>query len=126
VAAAELVEKEWRSFNSNLPALSVATSEAFPPLTTEVPEIAFSFANNPRQSLRLRWYKISGEHDAASWIAKLQARHRPPLAIIGGATSDRAVRLARAMRDAYPDPEERSPLLLITTATAEKTAKGRP
>ena len=54
---------------------------------------------------------------------KLHARKRPPLAIIGGATSDRAVRLASALAALHPAPADPAPVFLITTATAEKTAE---
>jgi hypothetical protein len=124
VTALKLLEMDWPKINPALPVLKIALDDAFPPLTAEVPEVVFSFAGAPKQKLRLRWYKISGEHDAASWVHKLQARARAPLAIVGGGTSDRAVRLARKLQDAYPDPAQPSPVLLITTATAEKTRKG--
>ena len=126
ITALKLLEIDWPKINPMLPKLRVSLSDAFLPLTAEVPEIVFSFGDAAGPTLRLRWYKISGEHDAASWIRKLQARGRPPLAIIGGGTSDRAVRLARKLQDAYPEPEQPSPVLLITTATAEKTNKGKP
>lgn len=126
VTAAQMVEKNWPTFNPTLPLLTVSTGDAFPLLTTDVPEIVFSFADAPERRLRLRWYKISGEHDATSWIHKLNLRTRPPLAIIGGGTSDRAVRLARALQKTYDNPEQPAPVLLITTATAEKTGSGKP
>jgi len=126
VTAAQLLEADWQRINPTLPSLKViAGKNAFPPLTTEVPEIAIALGDSPRQHLRLRWYKISGEHDAASWVQKLHARARPPLAIIGGGTSDRAVRLARALQKTYENPDQPSPLFLITTATAEKTGSGK-
>jgi hypothetical protein len=124
ITALQLLEIDWPKINQALPRLRVDLDGAFPPLTAEVPEVAFSFTGSTKRKLRLRWYKISGEHDAGSWVRKLQARPRAPLAIVGGGTSDRAVRLARRLQDAYPDPALPSPVLLITTATAEKTKKG--
>jgi hypothetical protein len=124
VTALQLLEMDWPKINPALPVLRISLDGAFPLLTAEVPEVVFSFAGSPKQKLRLRWYKISGEHDAASWVRKLQARARAPLAIVGGGTSDRAVRLARDLQDAYPNPDQPSPVFLITTATAEKTKKG--
>jgi hypothetical protein len=126
VTAIQLLERDWPTINPKLPALHVSLDGAFPLLTAEVPEIVFSFANGSGPKLRLRWYKISGEHNAAAWVAKLRERGRPPLAVIGGGTSDRAVRLARRLQDNYPDPELPSPVLLITTATAEKTKRSTP
>ncbi len=124
VTALQLMEMDWPKINPGLPAVKLSLDDAFPPLTADVPEVVFSFTNNPAQKLRLRWYKISGEHDAGSWVRKLRERPRQPLAIVGGGTSERAVKLARRLQETYPDAEEASPVLLITTATAEKTKKG--
>ena len=126
VTALKLLERDWPTINPALPALRIEVDQAFPPLTASVPEVVLYLANAPQQKLRLRWYKISGEHDAASWVEKLHARARPPLAIIGGGTSDRAVRLARALQATYPEPNEPSPVFVITTATAENTADEKP
>jgi hypothetical protein len=126
VTSLQLLEADWPRINPNLPALRVSLDGAFPLLTAEVPEIVFSLADGSGPRLRLRWYKISGEHNAEAWVRKLRERGRPPLAVIGGGTSDRAVRLARRLQDYYPDPDEPSPVLLITTATAEKTKRNTP
>ncbi len=126
VTALELLKIDWPSINPTLPALAVDLDGAFRRRTAEVPEIVLSFGTNPAQHLRLRWYKISGEHDAASWVRKLHQRGRPPLAILGGATSDRALRLANALNETYPTTDEPAPVFLITTATAENTAEDRP
>jgi hypothetical protein len=56
----------------------------------------------------------------------LHARQRPPLAVLGGATSDRAFRIAQALAKTYPPIDQAAPLFLITTATAEKTAEEKP
>jgi hypothetical protein len=125
VTALKLLEGDWLRLNPHLPALRLDLADAFPKLSTEVPEIVLSMASTPTQRLRLRWYKISGEHDAASWVRKLHARTRPPLAIIGGATSDRAVRLAGALNETYPEADQPAPVFLITTATAERTADNK-
>src|ERR1022692_1535531 len=63
VTALKLLEIDWPRINPNLPALRIGFKDAFPPLTAEVPEIVFWFPNTPGQKLRLRWYKISGEHN---------------------------------------------------------------
>lgn len=120
VTALRLIERDWRTLNPALPALHVELAGAFPRLTAEVPEIVIGLGESAHRRLRLRWYKISGEHDADSWVRKLHARARAPLAVIGGGTSDRAVRLAGALQMIYPQAEQPSPVLLITTATAEK------
>ncbi|MBM3997306.1 MAG: hypothetical protein FJ303_24630 [Planctomycetes bacterium] len=125
VTAIRLIEKDWSRLNPSLPALRLELDDAFPPLTADIPEVALYFADTPNQKLRLRWYKISGENEASSWVAKLHARSRPPLAIIGGGTSGRAVKLADVLARTYPDPSQTSPVFLITTATSERTTSGR-
>ena len=126
ITAVQLMEHDWSKINPTLPALKISVQNAFPPLTADVPEIAFTFANAPAQKLWLRWYKISGEHDAASWVKKLHDRSRPPLAVIGGATSDRAIKLAYALKQIYDNPEQPAPVYIITTATAEETRAKTP
>ena len=123
--AIKLLETDWLLLNPALPRLHVA-DDAFPALTSDVPEITLWLGPAPNGRLRLRWYKITGEHSSDSWVGKLQKRGRPPLAIIGGATSDRAVKLGRALQAAYPDPAQPSPVFLITTATADRTGKDEP
>jgi hypothetical protein len=126
VTAVKLLERDWPIINPRSPPLRITLDEAFPRLTAAVPEIVLSLGTTSGQ-LRLRWYKISGEHDAASWIAKLRARPRPPLAVIGGGSSERGVRLAVALKKSFAaDPGSAAPVLLLTTATAEKTSHGKP
>lgn len=122
VTALQLSEQIWPKINADLPALKVSLDDAFPALTADVPEVVFSFAGNNSQKLRLRWYKITGEHDAKSWVRKLHDRPRQPLAIVGAGTTDRAIKLAYAMKHSYgDDPEAPSPVLIFTTATSEFT-----
>jgi hypothetical protein len=123
VTALQLLERDWPRVNPELPAVKVDIERAFPQLSATVPEVVFSFTG-ARDRLRLRWYKITGEHDAASWVRKLRERPRQPLGIVGGGTTERAIKLAKRLQDVYPDADQPSPALLITTATAEKTKKG--
>ena len=126
VSACKLIKKAWTTTNPQLPDLLVDDDDAFPGRSADVPEIRFAFQSSPKQSLRLRWYKISGEHSAESWIEKLHARGRMPLAIIGGGTSDRALILGKTLQERFPEPNQPSPILLITTATAEKASADGP
>jgi hypothetical protein len=120
VTALQLMEMDWPKINPDLPALKINLDDAFPPLTAEVPEVVFSFANNPGQKLRLRWYKITGEHHAKAWVAKLRERPRQPLAIVGGGTTERATKLAKTLKKTYgDDPAQPTPVLIFTTATSE-------
>jgi hypothetical protein len=131
ITAVQLLEHNWTKVNPTLPSLKVSLDGAFPPLSAAVPEIVFSFGNTGSK-LRLRWYKISGEHDAPSWVQKLHDRNPQPLAVIGGATSDRAIKLAYALRNIYDgrapkvEPNMSAPVYVITTATAEDTRSKKP
>jgi hypothetical protein len=112
IAAAEQLDG-WRGFH-------VDTGHAFPLETTTVPEVIVSSdAVNGR--LFFRWYKLTSTHRVSEWAEALLHRSPPPLAIIGGNTSDaaweQATELERAARQL---PEARRPLLLLTTATAQR------
>ncbi len=124
VAGLVRLQADWPKLHPSLGELRVDLGEdphgAFPRLSAEVAEIALYFAAAPQRKLWVRWYKISGDNPTRVWIDKLRARPRPPLAIAGGGTSDRAFRLARLLlRASAAGWSGPPPLLLITTATAE-------
>src|SRR5262245_1115957 len=98
------------------PELTVDDSRAFLDQTTAIPEVVLGVTGSPGR-LRIRWYKLTSETPSARWVRRLARRNPPPLAFIGGGSSDRAVDLALALceQKAWPGP---APLLLITTATA--------
>jgi hypothetical protein len=95
--------------------LTVETSRAFPPETTAVPELALS-AQGARSRLLFRWYKLTSDWKTGEWVHVLSQRQPPPLAIIGGSSSDPAIELANCLAE-QPDAGT-GPLLLLTTATA--------
>jgi len=96
--------------------LEVDESRAFPDRTTAVPEIVIR-RKGFTGGLVVRWYKVADEATQEAWVKALAARDPPPLAVIGGWTSDRAKELAEAMRDAtWPGPR---PLLVMGPATAD-------
>jgi hypothetical protein len=97
--------------------LHVDEEHAFPQQTTAVPELVFSFHRTPSR-LHLRWYKLTSGLKTRDWVEALAGRTPPPLAIIGGSSSDLAIELAQALRDVSPRLGAGSPLLLLTTATA--------
>ncbi|MBA4068038.1 MAG: hypothetical protein C0501_30900 [Isosphaera sp.] len=97
--------------------LEVDESGAYPEKTTAVPEVVVrrkGFAG----ALRVRWYKQTDDAPAEAWARALAARDPPPLAVLGGWSSDRAKTLADALREtAWPGPR---PLLFHANATADK------
>ena len=118
------LQADWDKIRGPLGELQVDlgpdSAGAFPRLTADVAEVALFFSEAPGRKLWVRWYKISGDNPADAWVEKLRRRSRPPLAVVGGGTSDRAFQLGRALVKAQGDGwSGKPPLFLITTATAE-------
>jgi hypothetical protein len=109
VAGIARVRHDW-------PRVQVDDRRAFLDQTTAVPEVVIGL-DGVAGRLHIRWYKLTSETDHAYWVRRLAERSQPPLAFIGGGTSERAYELARALAEqkSWSGP---SPLLLITTATA--------
>jgi hypothetical protein len=104
--------------------LSVDSSRAFPPQTTAVPEVALSVRGGSGRLL-LRWYKLTSDWKTDKWVQALGRRQPPPLAVIGGSSSDPAIELAKCLQGQFAgsaDPGS-TPLLLLTTATADEDAR---
>lgn len=85
-------------------------------------------ARTPQLTLRwggkqlvFRWYKLTSDWRPTDWVSALIKRRPPPLAIIGGSSTYWARELAIALQThtQHLEPDSR-PLLLLTTATAEK------
>ena len=90
----------------------------FPSQTAEVPELAIGVTGR-KGRLWFRWYKLTGDLGPGQWVDALARRNPPPLAIIGGGSSDRARDLAGELaqkQHQFPAP----PLLLITLASLEE------
>jgi hypothetical protein len=105
-----------RRFVGDRKGLTLDDSNAFPSQTTAVPEFALALApGKPR--LWFRWYKLTGDLGPRQWVQALAGRFPPPLAIIGGGTSDRARDLAQELNELSGNPSAK-PLMLITSATA--------
>jgi hypothetical protein len=98
------------------PSVQIDDSRAFLDQTTAVPEVVIGLEGAAGR-LHIRWYKLTSETDNAYWVRRLAKRGRPPLAFIGGGTSERAYDLAQALA-AQKEWAGQPPLLLITTATA--------
>jgi hypothetical protein len=92
-----------------------------------VPEVVLRWPGSPGK-LVFRWYKLTSDWSPEAWVDALLARQPPPLAIIGGSSSywgrELAIQLARAGESL---PKAERPLLLLTTATANRVeAPGTP
>jgi hypothetical protein len=103
------------------PQVLLAPSSPYPEQSTAVPEFALSLPGGRR--LIFRWYKLTGEVGSRDWIEAFCNRPRPPLAVIGGSSSDRARELAQALASVKASSP---PLFLITTATADRSAFNEP
>src|SRR5947209_2948229 len=93
------------------PRLRVDDSRAFLDQTTAVPEVVLGVEGTTAR-LHIRWYKLTSAAKTAFWVQRLASRESPPLAFIGGGTSDRAEELARALADAKTGWHGPAPLLL--------------
>ncbi len=126
VAGVHRARHDWPT---DRPRLQVDDSRAFLDQTTAVPEVVLGVEGSDAK-LRIRWYKLTSEADSGRWVQRLAGRDSPPLAFIGGGTTDRALELARALADARGGWRGPDPLLLITTATANSVlvdpAAGEP
>jgi hypothetical protein len=105
--------------------------KAFLDLTADVPEVCLHFGPEgtatkriAQPQIHLRWYKLASSLDTAMWVDKLLARGRAPLVVLGGDTSDRAVTLASILRERQSHWGGAPPLLVITTASADRYYPG--
>ncbi len=99
--------------------LNVSKERAFTTLTAEVPEVSLWPEGCEDARLWIRWCKLSAENKTEDWIARLLKRPTPPLAVIGGDTTRRAARVARALQSHRGQWQGAAPLLFITTATSD-------
>jgi hypothetical protein len=107
---------------SDHPGLQADTNAAFPQQTTAVPQVSLSWSG-PGPRFVFRWYKLTSDWKTRDWIEALLKRRPPPLAIIAGSSSDNAREVAAHLNRLAQDvPVEDRPLLLLTTATADRVA----
>ena len=121
VAAVHQIRREF-------PDVKVDDSRAFLDQTAAVPEVVLLVPGR-QDKIRLRWYKLSSEVGNQDWVNALANRNPPPLAFMGGGSSDRAIELAQALEDRKDWKGGSRPLLFITTATANTVIDpdtGRP
>jgi hypothetical protein len=104
------------------PGLQVRIDDnTFPRHTTGHPELSVTVRSGS-QRLVFRWYKLTSDQKTAQWVAALlDGSRRPPLAIIGGNSSDQAKEIALALKGEVQRRKlTTAPLLLLTTATADR------
>ncbi|MFO0929847.1 MAG: hypothetical protein U0736_22950 [Gemmataceae bacterium] len=130
---AKAVQQAADRLQEAFPGLEVEQNAAGSLPASAVPEIALRFPADPAgrttvgRRLVIRWYKITSQGTAAAWMDALLARTPPPLAIVGGNSSYWARQLALELRlQADRLPAEQRPVLLLTTATADRVAAGEP
>jgi hypothetical protein len=119
VTAAGTMKKRLEGSSAGLE-LEIDDHNAFPELTTAVPELAISVKGRPGRLL-FHWYKLTSDLKTTDWVKALVLRRPPPLAVIGGGSSDLAIELANCLREATDAQAlgAAAPLLLLTTATAD-------
>ncbi len=93
------------------------TSKAFPTRSSEIPECRI--IRNGR-ILVWRWYRLDESHHVTDLLLK---RKPPPLALVGGSTSDAAQALADCLSNHQETEVSQLPILMLTTATANRLAK---
>ena len=116
------VRRTAERLQGDRPGLQADDKNAFPSQTTTVPEVSLSGGRvGPR--FVFRWYKLTGDWKTRDWVEALLERKPPPLAILGGSSSDGARELALHLcRSAEKLPVAERPLLLLTSATADRVA----
>ncbi len=114
------VRRTGKRLERDHPGLRADITAAFPKQTTAVPEVSLSWSGSGPRFV-FRWYKLTGDWKTRDWIEALLKRDPPPLAIIGGSSSDSARELATYLNQFTAGmPEADRPLLLLTQATADR------
>jgi hypothetical protein len=119
IKGVDTVVERLQSASSDL-GMEIDKRSAFPAETTTVPEVVLS-AKRTMGRLRFRWYKLTSDLKTQDWVQALLERRPPPLAIIGGSSSDLGIELAQSLKDEamLRNLGSASPLLLLSTATAD-------
>jgi hypothetical protein len=120
VAAVRRLRERWAEHHPEGPSLDADLDHVFSERTTDVPELALWLGGREDAKLWIRWYKTGSEIDAPTWIDRLAQRARPPLAILGGENSERALAVANILKEYRGRWHGPDPLFLITTATADR------
>ena len=117
VTAVKLTEDRLRD---ELPGIKANIDDrAFPSRSTAVPEVSLTW-DGAGGRVVFRWYKLTSDWKARDWVTALLKDRPPPLAIIGGNSSEGGRDLAIHLRAATASlPEDERPLLFLTAATAD-------
>jgi hypothetical protein len=98
-------------------------SQTFPELTASVPFFKISHPDS-KQTIVVKWYKISSGMKYEDWVEKLFSRTIIPSAIVGGPTTDDAMAIVQAVsKVAAKLNVVKSPPLILTTASSNTLAK---
>jgi hypothetical protein len=120
------VSRAAKRLQADYPDLAIRIDDkTFPLQTTAHPEVALTVRHGSARLL-FRWYKLTSDQKTDQWVAALLNRaRRPPLAVIGGSSSEQAKEIALSLK---AQVEQRhlatAPLLLLTTATADRVPLG--
>jgi hypothetical protein len=120
VAAVDALHDESDRVHDGRPKILLDKRRAFVDLTADVPEVSLWLEGAEDARLWIRWYKLSAENNSERWVKLLTERGTPPLAFVGGDTSFRALRVAQALERHKGDWHGNAPLLLLSTATADR------
>ena len=96
-----------------IPGCSLEVSSAFPSESATIPEFRVRFKT---KSLIWRWYR---DDEDSLVTEKLLQRNPPPLALVGGTSTDSAKQLAESLALAKTSRFLEKPVLMLTTATAD-------
>lgn len=102
--------------------LSIDWQDAFPSNPKSIPAIKFTWKS---RALLWRWYRTEDDYEIAG---KLISRKPQPIAIIGGASTEAAKKLAHAISKSGSSNQLDKPVLLLTTASANylSSNNGKP
>jgi hypothetical protein len=100
--------------------VEIDDSGAFPRETATTSQFTLTFDGGKR--LVFRWYKLTSNSTTGQWVEALMQRQPPPLAIIGGSSSDLAIDLAKSLHEQTDvHANVAPPIILLTAATADRT-----
>jgi len=120
------VSRAAKRLEAQYPELTVHSDDnTFPRHTAAHPELAVTVRRGTAR-LVFRWYRLTSDQNTGQWVAALlNGRRRPPLAIIGGNSSDQAREMALDLNAQVEQHHlQTAPLLLLTTATADHVLVG--